>query len=76
MFETISETRYVPPYAFALIYAGLGERDAAIQWLERAYDVRDVHLIFLTVDPKWDPFRSDRRFEALVRNAFRQKPRT
>jgi TolB-like protein/DNA-binding winged helix-turn-helix (wHTH) protein/tetratricopeptide (TPR) repeat protein len=64
--ETISHERFVPPYARALVYAGLGERDATFHWLEKAYEVRDVHLMFLTVDPKWDPFRSDSRFETLV----------
>jgi TolB-like protein/DNA-binding winged helix-turn-helix (wHTH) protein/Tfp pilus assembly protein PilF len=65
--ETMSRGgRFMPPYASALVYAGLGERDRAFEWLEKAYDVRDVHLMFLTVDPKWDPYRSDPRFEALV----------
>jgi hypothetical protein len=48
------------------VYAGLGEREAVFEWLEKAFAARDVHLIFLPVDPKWDPFRSDRRFEALI----------
>jgi hypothetical protein len=61
-----SRQRYVPPYAFALIYAGLGDRDKAFEWLDRAYDVKDVHLMFLTVDSKWDPYRSDPRFAALL----------
>jgi TolB-like protein/DNA-binding winged helix-turn-helix (wHTH) protein/Tfp pilus assembly protein PilF len=61
-----ARTRYVPPYAMALIHAGLGERDAAFAWLERAYAARDVHLIFLTQDPKWDGYRGDPRFQALL----------
>lgn len=69
--ETISRDRFVPPYAPALVYAGLGERETTFYWLEKAYDVRDVHLMFLTVDPKWDPYRSDPRFERLVARAFR-----
>ncbi|PYQ55915.1 MAG: hypothetical protein DMF78_00525 [Acidobacteria bacterium] len=64
--ESISETRYVPPYAFALVHAGLGAEGEALAWLERGYDARDVHLIFLTVDPKWDSYRTDPRFEALL----------
>jgi hypothetical protein len=36
------------------------------EWLDRAYDVRDVHLVFLTVDTKWDPYRTDRRFGAFL----------
>jgi hypothetical protein len=35
-------------------------------WLNRAYVARDVHLIFLPVDPKWDPYRADPRFTALL----------
>jgi TolB-like protein/DNA-binding winged helix-turn-helix (wHTH) protein/Flp pilus assembly protein TadD len=58
--------RYVPPYALALVYAGLGERDAVFDWLERAYDAHDVHLMYLPVDPKWDVYRTDARFEALI----------
>jgi TolB-like protein/DNA-binding winged helix-turn-helix (wHTH) protein len=69
---TLAKDRFVPPYASALIYAGLGERDEVFQWLERAYEVHDVHLMYLTVDPKWDPYRSDPRFEnLLVRCGFR-----
>ena len=34
--------------------------------LERAYASRDVHLLFLPVDPKWDRFRAQPRFEVLL----------
>ena len=58
--------RYVPAYATALVHAGLGEPDAMFASLDRAYGERDVHLIFLPVDPKWDEFRSTRRFKELL----------
>jgi TolB-like protein/DNA-binding winged helix-turn-helix (wHTH) protein len=64
--EAASRTKYVPPFAMALVTAGLGNKDETFEWLERAYQARDVHLMFLTVDPKWDPFRSDPRFQALL----------
>jgi TolB-like protein/DNA-binding winged helix-turn-helix (wHTH) protein/Flp pilus assembly protein TadD len=64
--EMASRQRYVPPYALALVHAGLGDTDAAFEWLNRAYAARDVHLMFLTVDVKWDPYRSDRRFGDLL----------
>jgi TolB-like protein/DNA-binding winged helix-turn-helix (wHTH) protein/Flp pilus assembly protein TadD len=64
--ETVSRDRYVPPYAMALVHAGLGDREAVFESLDRAYKARDVHLIFLPVDPKWDPYRADPRFEALL----------
>jgi TolB-like protein/DNA-binding winged helix-turn-helix (wHTH) protein/Flp pilus assembly protein TadD len=71
--ESASQANYVPPYAMALINAGLGERESAYTWLERAYDARDVHLIYVTVDPKWDSYRADPRFEVLiVRCGFRR----
>jgi TolB-like protein/DNA-binding winged helix-turn-helix (wHTH) protein/Flp pilus assembly protein TadD len=64
--EALSRERYVPPYAMAIVYAGLGEQQAVFDWLDKAYAARDVHLIFLPVDPKWDPYRRDSRFEALL----------
>ncbi|MGA7915135.1 MAG: winged helix-turn-helix domain-containing protein [Candidatus Acidiferrales bacterium] len=64
--DAISSERYVPPYATALVYAGLGQRDLAIEWLERALAKRDVHLAFLTMDPKWDPFRNDPGFVSIL----------
>jgi TolB-like protein/Flp pilus assembly protein TadD len=64
--EAAARERYVPPYAIALVHVGLGERDAAFASLERAYAARDVHLIFLPVDPKWDAYRQDPRFIALL----------
>lgn len=65
--ETLARERYVPPYAFALVHAGRDERDAVFVWLTRASDAHDVHLVFLTVDSKWDPFRADPRFQALLK---------
>jgi TolB-like protein/DNA-binding winged helix-turn-helix (wHTH) protein/Flp pilus assembly protein TadD len=64
--DNVSRTRYVPPYAMALIYAGLGEREPMFDYLEQAYAARDVHLIYLPVDMKWDPYRTDPRFVGLL----------
>jgi Flp pilus assembly protein TadD len=64
--EALSHERYVPPYAMALVHAGLGEREGVFEWLDKAYAERDVHLMYLTVDPKWDPYRTDPSFEALL----------
>jgi len=56
----------VPPYQVAVVNAGLGDADGVFAALEKAYAVRDVSLVFLPVDPKMDPFRSDPRFQALL----------
>ena len=50
----------------ALIHAGLGERDLAFEALEAAYAAKDIHLIFLPVDPKWDAYRNDPRFQSVL----------
>jgi tetratricopeptide (TPR) repeat protein len=65
--DHIAQNRFVPPFAFALVYTGLGDRDAAFQWLEKTYAVRDIGLVFLPADPKWDSLRSDKRFQSLLR---------
>ena len=57
----IAETRYVSQYDLALIHLGLGEADEAIAWLERGYSERDHQMIFLKVDPRFDPLRSQPR---------------
>ena len=64
--EAVARDKYGPPSRVALVHAGLGEREAVFDWLEKAYAVRDVNLIFLPVDPKWDEYRTDPRFGALL----------
>jgi tetratricopeptide (TPR) repeat protein len=62
-----SETRYVPPYNFALVYQGLGNSNEALRWLEKAYEQRDVHMVFLPVDSKWDALRNNPHFIDLTK---------
>jgi TolB-like protein len=45
----------------------LGDRAAALDWLEKSYESRDYWLLFINVDPEMDPIRSDPRFQAIVR---------
>jgi TolB-like protein/Flp pilus assembly protein TadD len=58
---------HASPTAFAVIHAGLGEVDAAFDWLEAAYRVRDGYLFWLSGAPGLDPLHSDHRFADLVR---------
>jgi eukaryotic-like serine/threonine-protein kinase len=62
-----SQSRYVSPFAVALVYNVLGERDETFAWLERGFQARDHKMNLLKVDPKWSNLHRDPRFEALVR---------
>ncbi len=57
---------YVPSYWFALVHAGLGERDQALRYLERAYEERSTVLAYLQIDPRLATLRDDPRFIALA----------
>ena len=72
----VSRERYVPPYATALVHAGLGLHDQALDWLDRAYDTHDVHLLLLSVDPKWDMLRADTRLPMLIERCSFDRIRT
>ena len=59
--------RYVPSYEIAIVYAGLGDQDQALHWLNNAYTTRDSGwLADVNVDPRLDPLHSEPRFQALL----------
>ena len=64
---TAAARSYVPSYWFALLHAGLGQRDSALRYLERAYEERSTVLAYLLIDPRLAPLRDDPRFLALAR---------
>jgi serine/threonine-protein kinase len=64
--KVLSRQSYVPAYDFALIYAGLGEQEQALDWLEKAYQ-SGVSLMGLKADPTWDSLRPEPRFRDLLR---------
>ncbi len=63
----LNESRYVTPAALVNVYIGLGDKDQAFAWLERAYQEKSNYVVFLKVFPILDPIRSDPRFADLVR---------
>jgi predicted Zn-dependent protease len=64
--QTASTRRYVSPYGLAQIYAAMQSTDEAFKWLQAAYDDRAVWMSYLAVDPVFDRYRSDQRFQALL----------
>ena len=67
LIEALKARPYVSPVDIATIYIGLGEKDPALDWLERGFAGRAYGLVFLPSDPRFDPLRSDPRFAALMR---------
>ena len=64
--KELANQRYVSPYDIALIYVGLGDRDQAFSWLEKAYAEHARRLWALKVNPAWDRLRPDPRFTNLL----------
>ena len=62
-----AKSQNVSPVSLAVMHAALGETTLALDALERAYEIRDVQLIFLKDDPRWSSLRSEPRFVALMR---------
>ena len=65
--QAMSKQRYIPPYLIAKVYAGLGDKDQAFAWLERAFEDRYFLLVWLNSEPQFDSLRSDPRYRDLMR---------
>lgn len=66
--EELSQSQYVAPVSRGLVHIGLGEQDAAFQWLDQAAAIHDSLLCYLDVMPCYDPLKHDARFPALRRH--------
>lgn len=65
--ERLSATERISPVYIARIYIGLGDKEKAFAWLQKAYDERNDHLLRLGVDPIYIPLRDDPRYAELMR---------
>ena len=63
----LAKRSFVSSFSFALVYAGLEDRDQAFTWLEKACEERFNRLAYVKVEAFWDPLRSDPRFAELLR---------
>jgi len=63
---SLSKKRYIAPAYMAIPCIGLGQKDQAFDWLEKAYDDRSDWMVLLQTDPVFDPIRSDPRFRNLL----------
>lgn len=65
--QAASARQYVSPYGLAQIYAALNDREQTFKWLDNAYADRAVWMSYLGVDPVFDGYRPDQRFQDLLR---------
>jgi tetratricopeptide (TPR) repeat protein len=70
-----SKRGYVPAYDIALVYAGMGWTEQALEYLNRAYQERSGWITYLNVDPRLDSLRKDERFAKLLRGVRLGQPR-
>ncbi len=68
--EAQAKRQYVNSSAFAAIYLGLGEKEKALDWLDKAYENQESACWLLKVDPIYDSMRNEPRFQALVQKVF------
>jgi len=66
--KLLSKRRYVSPYDIAVVYAGLGEKDLAFDWLQKAVADRSSQLVLMKHDEKLDTLRLDPRYSELLRS--------
>jgi TolB-like protein/DNA-binding winged helix-turn-helix (wHTH) protein/Tfp pilus assembly protein PilF len=62
-----SKTVPIEAHHFALIYIGIGEKDQALAWLEKAFEEHSPMMAWLEVDPRFDGLRKEPRFQDLIR---------
>ena len=62
-----SKQNYVSAYEIATVYAGLGNKDRAFEWLEKAYWERSSMLVHINWDPRFIGLQSDARFQELTK---------
>lgn len=58
---------YLSPYDAAELTLRIGDKEGALKWLQSAYAEHSPYLVFLAIEPRMDPLRSDPRFQDLIR---------
>lgn len=64
--RTLAAERPVPASCFALTYLGLGDKEAALTWLESGFERRESSVVGMAVHPAYDELRTEARFTSLV----------
>ena len=62
-----AKRRYVAPDDFAALYARVGDKERMYEWLEKTYDEHGKGLDSIKVEPAFEPYRSEPRFQELLK---------
>ena len=74
--EATAREKFVPPYAVALVRAGIGQMEQVVEALHHAREVHDGHLALVAADPKWDALRDEPRIQEMIAACrFQGEPR-
>jgi Flp pilus assembly protein TadD len=65
--KSLAAESYVPAYSFAMIYNGLGEKEEALNYLEKSFQEREVQMSFIKIDTRWDNLSLEPRFAEIIK---------
>jgi len=65
--EKLSKEKYVDTYPFAYIYMGLGDEDKTFEYLEKSFEIGDMYLLYLPIDPIFKELHDNPRFDGLLK---------
>lgn len=65
--ERSRDSRFVSNYSFAVIYNGLGDRDKALDYLERSCGDLEADVVFIKANHRWDAYKDDPRYIAILK---------
>ena len=71
--DKLASEKYVDTYPFAYIYVGLGDKDKAFEYLNKCFEVGDMYIFYLPIDPIFKELHDDPRFEALLKKMGLEK---
>ncbi|HKC35594.1 MAG TPA: hypothetical protein VKB95_06010, partial [Chitinophagaceae bacterium] len=68
-----NKTEHVSPFFFALVYAGLNDKEKALEWLEKACEEKSGSVRYLKMEPRLQNLRNEPRYIALMKKIGLEK---
>jgi tetratricopeptide (TPR) repeat protein len=71
--SALNKTEHVSPFFFALVYAGLNDKEKALEWLQKAYEEKSGSVRYLKMEPRLQSLRNEPRYIALMKKIGLEK---